>query len=108
MPRSTRRDAKPEPFWRALITRWKASGQSAARFCSTQGVSQASFYAWRQKLIARNSEPPTARSPAPAFAAVRIVPDPTAEIVLPSGLVGRVPVGADPAAVARLVTALGG
>ena len=37
-----------------------------------------------------------------------MIPDPTIEIVLPGGLVVRVPVGADPAAVARLVAALGG
>ena len=37
----------------------------------------------------------------------RIIPEPAAEVVLPCGLVVRVPIGADPAAVARLVTALG-
>jgi hypothetical protein len=46
--------------------------------------------------------------PAPAFASVRIVPDPTADVLLPTGLVIRVPLGADPTAVARLVAALGG
>ena len=45
---------------------------------------------------------------APAFAAVRVVADPVLEVVLPAGLVVRVPVGTDPAAVARLVSALGG
>jgi hypothetical protein len=39
---------------------------------------------------------------------VRVVADPILEIVLPAGLVVRVPVGTDPVAVARLVTALGG
>ena len=36
------------------------------------------------------------------------IPDPTAEVVFPSGLVVRVPIGTDTAAVARLVVALGG
>src|SRR5262245_28510203 len=108
MPRTTRRDPKPEPFWRDLIDRWKASGQPVAAFCAAHRVGQASFYAWRQRLAARDPGPAAPAPPAPAFAAVRIVPGPTAEVVLPSGLVVRVPVGADPAAVARLVAALGG
>jgi hypothetical protein len=36
-----------------------------------------------------------------------VVPDPTIEILLPGGLVVRAPVVADPAAIARLVAALG-
>ena len=105
MFRRTARRFKPEPFWRDLIDRWKASGQSVAAFCAAHGVSQATFYAWRKRLAART--PSTART-APAFAAVRVVPDATAEVILPTGLIVRVPVGADPAAIARLVAALGG
>jgi hypothetical protein len=105
MLRNTRRVVRPEPFWRDLIGRWRASGQSIAAFCAAHGVGQASFCAWRRRLAARTRE---ASQPAPAFAAVRVVPDPTAEVMLPSGLVVRVPVAADPAAVARLVVALGG
>src|SRR5262249_42290648 len=59
----------------------------------------------------RTRRPPPGRAtppPAPTFAPVRVVPDPTAAVVLPTGLVLRVPVSADPAAVARLVAALGG
>jgi hypothetical protein len=37
-----------------------------------------------------------------------VVPDPTIEIVFPGGMLVRVPVGADPTAVAHLVAALGG
>jgi hypothetical protein len=104
MFRSTRRRSKSEPFWRDLIDRWNASGQSVAAFCNAHRVSQATFYSWRKRLVsrARSTTPP-----APAFAPVRVVPDPTAEVVLPSGLIVRVPVGTDPTAVARLVAALG-
>jgi hypothetical protein len=35
-----------------------------------------------------------------------VIPDPTVEIVVPGGLIVRVPVGADAAAIARLVLAL--
>jgi hypothetical protein len=53
MFRSTRRHFKPEPFWRDLIDRWKASGQSVAAFCAAYRVSQATFYSWRKRLDAR-------------------------------------------------------
>jgi transposase-like protein len=105
MLRTTRRNVRPEPFWRDLIDRWRASGQSIAAFCADHNVGQATFYAWRRRLAAR---PRATSKPAPAFAAVRVIPDPTAEVVLPSGLVVRVPIGTDPATVARLVVALGG
>ena len=100
-----RRHSKPEPFWRDLIDRWKASGQSVAAFCAANQVSEATFYAWRKRLAgrARCQTPPT-----PAFAPVRVVPDLTADVLLPTGLVIRVPLGADPAAIARLVAALWG
>jgi transposase len=105
MFRSTRRHLKPEPFWRELIDRWRVSGQSVAAFCADHRVSEATFYSWRKRLAARARGP---ARPAPAFAPVRVVSDPTAEVVLPTGLVVRVPVGTDPATVARLVAALGG
>jgi hypothetical protein len=102
--RNTTRRFKPEPFWRDLIDRWKVSGQSIAAFCAANHVSQATFYAWRKRLAARTRS--TSRT-APAFAAVRVVPDATAEVILPTGLVVRVPIGTDPVAVARLIAAIG-
>jgi hypothetical protein len=108
MPRHNRRSPKSEPFWRDLISRWKTSGQSVAAFCAARGVSQASFYAWRQRFTAHSKEPITSAPPAPTFAAVRVVPGIPVEVVLPTGVVIRVPAGSDPAAVARLVAALGG
>jgi hypothetical protein len=108
MPRTSRRESKSEPFWRELIDCWKTSGQSIAAYCAAQRVSQATFYSWRRRLTA-HSRPTTAPPvPTPTFAPVRVVPDPTAEVIFPSGLVVRVPIGADAAAVARLVAALQG
>lgn len=69
-------------------------------------MSEARFFARRRELAGRDQSRQPA--PAPSFVAVRVIPEPTAEVVLPAGLVVRVPVGADPAAVARLVAALGG
>jgi hypothetical protein len=105
MPRTSRRESKPEPFWRDLIDRWRASGQTVAAFCAAHRVSQATFYSWRKRLATPG---PYTTAIVPTFAPVRVVPDPTAEVVLPGGLIVRVPVSADAAAVARLVTALGG
>jgi hypothetical protein len=100
MFRRTHRHFKPEPFWRDLIDRWKASDQSVAVFYAAHRVSHATFYSWRKRLATRSRH---TTSPAPAFAPVRVVPDPTAEVVLPNGLIVRFPAATDPAAVARLV-----
>ena len=105
MRRTAHRKLKPERFWRDLINRWRTSGQSIAAYCVAHGVSQATFYSWRKRLAARARR---MTPPAPAFASVQVVSDPTVEVILPAGLVVRVPVGTDPAAVARLVAALGG
>ena len=51
---------------------------------------------------------PASPTTSPSFAAVRVIPDPTAEIVVPGGVILRVPVAADPVAVGRLVLALRG
>src|SRR5437016_13011709 len=37
-------------FWIELIGKQKRSGQSVRAFCQGQGVSQPSFYYWRQQL----------------------------------------------------------
>ena len=34
MPRTIHREQKTEPFWRDLIARWRASGQTVAAFCA--------------------------------------------------------------------------
>jgi hypothetical protein len=82
-----------------MIDRWKASGQSVVSFCAVHRVTQATFYSWCKRLGTRTrSTTPSA----PAFAPVRVVADPTAEVVLPNGLIVRVPAATDPAAVARL------
>ena len=110
MPKTRRRRADREQFWRDTIAAWKESGQSVRAFCAARGVGRGHLL----RQAARTRRPgaiPDSRphpTPSPSFAAVRVIPDPTVEVVLPGGLVVRVPVGADPAAVARLVAALGG
>jgi len=50
-------DKKREQYWRELIDRQRASGQTVVEFCTKAGVSTASFYTWRRKL---NTEATTA------------------------------------------------
>jgi hypothetical protein len=109
VPKTRHRNLSREQFWRDTIRAWKASGQSVRAFCAARGLSEATFYARRRELADR-VQPTTSDTPSgppPTFAALRVIPDPTVEVVLPTGLVLRAPVGVDPAAVARLVAALG-
>ncbi|MBN9519741.1 hypothetical protein J0H58_14665 [bacterium] len=110
MPNSRRRHADREEFWRDTITAWKESGQSVRAFCAARRVAEATFFARRRELTNRGLSPrPVAtHGPSTSFAAVRVIPDPTIEIILPGGLLVRVPVAADPTAVSHLVAALGG
>ena len=110
MPTTRRRRTDREQYWRDTIIAWKASGQTVRAFCAARGVAEATFFARRRELASRKQTPPPATAPIPSqsFAAVRVIPDPTIEVVIPGGLLVRVPVGADPTAVAHLVAALGG
>jgi hypothetical protein len=107
MPK-TRHRADREQFWRDTIAAWKESGQTVTAFCAARGVAEATFFAKRRELTRRDqfSNAPVPPAPNTSFAAVRLIPDPTVEIILPGGLLVRIPVSADATAVARLVLAL--
>jgi hypothetical protein len=108
MPKTRHRREDREQFWRDTIAAWNTSGQSVRAFCAARGVAEATFFARRRELADReHSRRPAAPDRPLSFAAVRVIPEPSAEVVMPTGLVVRVPIGADPAAVARLVAALG-
>jgi hypothetical protein len=105
-------DAPPDraAFWRATLADFAASGQTVRDFCRARGLHEKRFYTRRRDLglspVARPVPAPDA--PARGFVPVRVVTDPTAEVVLPGGVTLRVPVSADPAHVARLAAALRG
>jgi hypothetical protein len=105
VPRTRRRRA--DQFWRDTITAWKESGQSVTAFCTARGLGESTFFA-KRRALARRDRSPNALAPPPSFAAVRVIPDATIEIVVPGGLLLRVPVGAEAADVAQLVLALQG
>jgi hypothetical protein len=97
-------------FWRDTLAAFERSGQSVRDFCRSRGLHEKRFYTRRRNLGLSPVDRPTAGSDAPArpFVPVRLVSDPTAEVVLPGGVTLRVPVSADPSHVARLVAALRG
>jgi hypothetical protein len=68
------------------------------------------FYTWRRNLgLSPVAQPtPVPDAPTRPFVPVRLVSDPTAEVVLPGGVTLRVPLSADPAHLARLIVALRG
>src|SRR3954464_2676320 len=106
----TARRSRGDQFWRDTIAAWKKSGQTVTAFCAARGIGESTFFAKRRVLTRPDCSPdaPASPRPIPSFAAVRVIPDPMVEIVVPGGLVLRVPVGADTDAVARLVVALRG
>lgn len=101
------RDPELERRWRDLIARWERSDLTVRDFCADHRVSEPSFYGWRRELAARDRQKGPPAPPVPTFVPVRVVPPAVIEVVLPTGVVVRAPLGTDPAAVARLVAALG-
>lgn len=77
MATSIRRQRRSRAQWRSLIARARRSPLSIAAFCRAEGVSTASFYAWRKRIA----------SWAPPGAAVvdceRASSEPAAAVVVP-------------------------
>ena len=91
--------------WRALVDAWRRSGQTVNAFCRARQITRSNFDRWRRILAAPQSE--SSPPPVPAFVPVRVVAEPMAEVVLRSGVVLRLPLGAAADTVTRLVTAVG-
>lgn len=101
---NTQRDRAKERHWLDHIHAWRRSGRSVRDYCREHHLSEASFYAWRRTLAARQAPAPSAvadtNPPAPrvaSFVPVRLLdtPTPTApiDIVLRGGRVVRVTAG---------------
>ena len=50
-----------ETLWRGILRRQAEGGLSICRFCAAEGISEASFYAWRKKLRERQHDGARAR-----------------------------------------------
>src|SRR5262249_9409356 len=90
VPKTRRRNPSREQFWCDTIRAWKASGQCVRAFCAARGLSEATFYARRRERADRepHTTSGTPSGPSPTFAAVRVIPDPRVEVVLPAGSSG--------------------
>lgn len=95
-----RRSEERAVYWRGVISRQKASGQSIAAFCREEEIPPASFFSWRRRLAR------TAAS-TPQFVAVPIAP-PSAdfEVRLPGGVSISVPARFDESSLRRLLLAV--
>jgi hypothetical protein len=87
------------------VAEWEESGESVRVFCSRRGLQEPSFYGWRKTLRERDGQRSTAQR-RPTLVPLRVVPDAVVEVVLPMGLVVRVPATIEASVVATLVAAL--
>jgi transposase len=88
--------------WRDLLDAWKQSGQTVNAFCRDRKLTRSNFDRWRRILAAESAK----SKPSP-FVPLRVVAEPMAEVVLPSGILVRLPLTTPPDAVTRLVAAVG-
>ena len=56
-----RKNAEKELRWREMLERYADSKVSVREFCTSEGVSEPSFYAWRKKLGMRKDDSARAR-----------------------------------------------
>ena len=123
--RQWQRDLAKERFWRRMLRQWSRSGLSVREFCNCEGLSEASFYAWRRELTKRDRQAAEARgdeggassgTPTPGiprFVPVHVITDVAApasasrvEVLLVSGLRMWIPCGVDRQTLADVVSVL--
>jgi hypothetical protein len=98
-----RRSPERVRVWRDLLNAWKRSGQTVNGFCRDRKLTRSNFDRWRRILADGPTKP---KAPSPRFVPLRVVAEPMAEVVLPSGVVLRLPLTSSPDAVTRLVAAV--
>ena len=108
------KDPNLERAWRQRLQRQSSSGLSIPAFCAREGVSSASFHAWKRRLTTR-ALPPRTEPPLfvplhldPSARQVDPVPAREVEIELPHQVRLRFDAPPEPEWLGRLVTALAG
>ena len=102
------RSADRQRHWREAIERQQASGQSVVGFCAKEGLSPASFHAWKRRL--RQPRREAGQKAAQALLPVQVVdavPNGPGklEVEWPNGIVLRV-LGCDAETASAVVAAL--
>src|SRR5262245_41188765 len=107
-PRPGRRpDPATRHAWQERLQRFRTSGLTVPDFCDREGISPASFYAWKRRL--QDGAAP-AHPDAPRLVPVHVVPAPASarvELVLPSGCVLRLSPNCDLGWLRQLLPQLG-
>ena len=111
--------AERQRFWQDLFAKRDALGLSVAQVCQEAGVSQATFYAWRNRLQSSSRGSAAARSrrgltkTASPLVPVRIVadridadPTPTMIVELPGAVRVQIPPGCDAATIQAVLQAV--
>ncbi len=100
---------RPDPalrqLWHLRLLRFQRGALSVADFCDREGVSVASFYAWKRRL----HDHATAAAAPIRFVPIHVVPPADrapVELVLPSGLVLRLNADTDLAWLRQLLALL--
>ena len=84
-----RGDSSKRAEWRKRLKRYGQSGLTVARFCGQEGISTASFYAWRKRLLGTKTGSKHTR---PVFEPVRLATAGTPMAIhLPGGVRIEVP-----------------
>jgi transposase len=111
MPSASQPGRRPDPathqLWQQRLERFRKSGLTVLTFCDREGLSPASFYAWRRRLQA---DPTPLDADTPRLVPVRVVIPPASapvELLLPSGVVLRLSPDTDLAWLRQLLPVLG-
>ena len=65
MPKTRRRRADRDQFWRDTITAWKESGQTVTAFCTARGLGESTFFAKRREPTRQEQFPTLPSQPNP-------------------------------------------
>ena len=91
-----------KPAWEDRLVRHEQSGLSAPAFCTQEGLSLPAFHSWRRRL--RPHTPAAAETP---LVGLRLLAaPPPVELLLPTGVLLRLPAGCDLALVHSLLALL--